>query len=675
MNCRIWFAAATSLLCGLLGVSALAQGGGGLVGGGTIQTAGTPQVSFNPGQPGGVSIYGHEGSALLLAVYGEKRALLDRQAVVKMTNKSNSDVLWQTTQDGSVATFLDLRTGVYDVEVSAVGYLTTHQDVTVDGRNTTHQSEITLKKDPSAVDLSVQKSEEMPSKVRKNLLQGAAALKSGRLQEAQKKLEAAYKADAYSSQAAFLLGYLYFARSGSKQGQASDLEQAKTYLAKAASLDRHNVQALTLLGRLYIQQNDYAAARTMLEQAVAADPEYWMAHYLLGKVYLQLKEFEKARAQAELAIERGKGGGSAAELILGEALANLGRDQEGIQALQLYLQGQPTSPVASQVRDLIAQLEKRDSKLAEDKQAAIQSPSALTGADTVLAAAQPELSINTWQPAGIDDVKPVVAANASCPYEKVMEGVGVRVKEFVDSVAQFDAIEDLIHEELDELGNPKKSVNLKFDYVASISEAEPGRFIVDEFRKGRAGSTEDFPDQIATRGLPTLALIFHPNMRDNFDMTCEGLGTWNGKATWLVHFRQREDRPHRVQDYIIGNHVYPVSMKGRAWISADTFHIVRLESEMVSPMPEIQLVSEHQIVEYGSVPFPKKNVELWLPKNADLYFDFRRHRYFRRHSFDHFMLFSVDTEEKRKEPKQKAESNGPDSKLLPNRSRHHKTRA
>ena len=41
---------------------------------------------------------------------------------------------------------------------------------------------------------------------------------------------------------------------------------------------------------------------------------------------------------------------------------------------------------------------------------------------------------------------------------------------------------------------------------------------------------------------------------------------------------------------------------------------------------------------------------LWLPKNAEIYFDFRKHRYYRRHSFDHYMLYSVDSEEKRKEP-------------------------
>ena len=75
-----------------------------------------------------------------------------------------------------------------------------------------------------------------------------------------------------------------------------------------------------------------------------------------------------------------------------------------------------------------------------------------------------------------------------------------------------------------------------------------------------------------------------------------------------------------------------------------------MEAEMVHPMPEIQLLSEYQTVEYGPVPFPKKDTSFWLPKSAELYFDFRKHRYYRRHSFDHYMLYSVDTEEKRKEP-------------------------
>jgi hypothetical protein len=179
---------------------------------------------------------------------------------------------------------------------------------------------------------------------------------------------------------------------------------------------------------------------------------------------------------------------------------------------------------------------------------------------------------------------------------------------------------------------------------------------VDEYRADKLTLT-GYPDQIASTGFAALALVFHPDMRDNFDMSCEGLGDWHGQATWLVHFRQRDDRPNRMHSYKVGNQMHPVPLKGRAWITADKFQIVRMEAEMVNPMPEIQLLSEHQAVEYGPVPFLKKNTSLWLPKSAELYFDFRKHRYYRRHSFDHYMLYSVDTEEKRKEPVSKPENN------------------
>src|SRR5262249_20388000 len=114
---------------------------------------------------------------------------------------------------------------------------------------------------------------------------------------------------------------------------------------------------------------------------------------------------------------------------------------------------------------------------------------------------------------------------------------------------------------------------------------------------------------------------------------------------------QRDDKPNRIHAYTVAHDHYAVNLKGRAWIAADTFQIVHMESDLISPMRKIQLLSEHESVNYGPVSFPKKKTELWLPKSADLYFDFQKHRFHRRHSFDHFMLFSVDSEEKRKEPK------------------------
>jgi hypothetical protein len=203
---------------------------------------------------------------------------------------------------------------------------------------------------------------------------------------------------------------------------------------------------------------------------------------------------------------------------------------------------------------------------------------------------------------------------------------------------------------MDEVGNPITKQTRDFNYVASISEDKPGFVSVDEYRAAHLG-LDDFPDHISSSGFSALALVFHPSLRDNFDMACEGLGDLHGQAVWLVHFKQRDDRPARLHDYKVGAQTYAVKLKGRAWITTDKFQIVRIESELVNPMKPIQLLSEHQIVEYGPVPFQKRNMDLWLPKTAEIYFDFRRHRYYRRHSFDHYMLFAVDADEKRKEPK------------------------
>ena len=174
---------------------------------------------------------------------------------------------------------------------------------------------------------------------------------------------------------------------------------------------------------------------------------------------------------------------------------------------------------------------------------------------------------------------------------------------------------------------------------------------MDEYRTEKSGA-EPFPDRIATRGLPTLAFVFHPEIRADFQITCEGLGQWNGHATWLLHFRQRDNRPNRIHEGKMGELTFRADLKGRAWIAAETFQIVRIESELVSPIPQLHIVNEHQAVEYGPVLFERTNTELWLPKKAELYLDMNKRHYFRRHSFDNFMLFSVDSEGKAGEVKQ-----------------------
>ncbi len=140
-------------------------------------------------------------------------------------------------------------------------------------------------------------------------------------------------------------------------------------------------------------------------------------------------------------------------------------------------------------------------------------------------------------------------------------------------------------------------------------------------------------------------------------MSCEGLGRWNERPAWQIHFRQRPDKPNTMRAYKFGENgpAYPVALRGRAWIAADSYEIVRMETDLVATLPEIRLFADHTLVEYGPVRFRNRNVEMWLPQTAEVYFDWKGQRVHRRHTFSNYLLFSVDEKQRISEPKTETE--------------------
>jgi hypothetical protein len=204
---------------------------------------------------------------------------------------------------------------------------------------------------------------------------------------------------------------------------------------------------------------------------------------------------------------------------------------------------------------------------------------------------------------------------------------------------------------LNEFGLAQRSEKLNFAYVASITQYNGNSLDVQEFRNGSA-ALDVFPDGIATLGMVTLVLVFHPEYARDFDFQCEGLTHQRGGTAWQVHFREKPDRPGRLRSYRSGNRAYRIGLKGRAWISQSTSQVLRMESDLVNQVSDLQLFAEHQAVEYGPVAFKNKDVTLWLPIFTDLYLDYRGHRIHRRHGFSNYLLFSVEDKQKIADPHQ-----------------------
>jgi hypothetical protein len=265
--------------------------------------------------------------------------------------------------------------------------------------------------------------------------------------------------------------------------------------------------------------------------------------------------------------------------------------------------------------------------------------------------AEAEPSRASWIPPGIDDLVPEVQPEVECPLPQVVKGAGLRMSQLIANLQKFSATERVEHFLVDATGTRRGPETRTFDYVVIISLTTAGFFALDEYRNGSVDPAQ-FPARVATEGLSAIALIFHPRMVSEFNFSCEGLSNWNGHAAWQVHFVQRPDRPNRIRAYVVAGRSYSIPLKGRAWIDAGTYQVLRLESELMKPVPDIGLTQEHLAIDYGQVKFHTHNQQLWLPLDAEIYSERRGHRYYRRHTFNDFKIFTVDTDQKIQAPKE-----------------------
>lgn len=334
--CRFRFQLFCASICLALAVSGCAQAAGGVAGAATSMSS--------------IPMKGTAGiEPLMLSVVDEKLTHLDRPATVKVYNENTKQVEWQTVKSSEIR-FEDLGPGKYEVEVSAVGYLTARKEIQMLGESHPVHVQVVLRTDPDAVALDAADAA-LPAKAGKEVEKGIADLKSEKPQDAQKHFENACKVAPDSSRANFLLGYALF--------QENDFEHAQAPLAKAVTIDPKDIQALNLLGRLSLARHDFARAKTTLQQAIAVSPENPMAHALLADAFLNLADYKSALAESDLAIDKGASKATNVQIVRGEALGDLGRDDEAIEALKEYVQLAPDSPAVPQVRQLIVTIEQR----------------------------------------------------------------------------------------------------------------------------------------------------------------------------------------------------------------------------------------------------------------------------------------------------------------------------
>jgi VWFA-related protein len=255
-----------------------------------------------------------------------------------------------------------------------------------------------------------------------------------------------------------------------------------------------------------------------------------------------------------------------------------------------------------------------------------------------------------WTPPLVDEPVRSGVSSTPCVLSDILQQASARAGELYTSLQSFSAQERIEYEASDHMGYLRDARTGNFDYVV-IFQQTPGGTTVQESRRPKRGSRllTAFTQDI---GLPEMALMFLPELQDDYEMSCEGAAEWSGRRTLVVHFVARKDKPGRTLSFRDSKgKMYPARLKGRAWIAADSGEVMHMETSLVEQIPGTKVRHWYMSISYAPVEFHAQNVRMLLPQTVDAYCDFEDHRTIVYHTFTDFMLFSVDTRQAAEKPK------------------------
>ena len=145
--------------------------------------------------------------------------------------------------------------------------------------------------------------------------------------------------------------------------------------------------------------------------------------------------------------------------------------------------------------------------------------------------------------------------------------------------------------------------------------------VIDEYRTDAHDrpirNTANDPDAPRSTGFATSWLFFVPSNLKESRFRYLGQQKVSNHETYVVAFAQIPGKTHMDTIVRSPNGQCSTFSQGLAWIDQSTFQIVRMQTDLLSPLPDIQLTELRSVLNYGDVKIPKLNLSLWLPSEVE----------------------------------------------------------
>jgi thioredoxin-like negative regulator of GroEL len=292
-------------------------------------------------------------SAVIVHVQEMSGGPLTLPALVILTSLDIPGGYQSSTGAGSIAQFNGVPGGDYTIKVSAAGYKSASEDVTVFGSNGIVNSFIVLKPDngpgseasvgPPGIPLLVGKS-------RKELDLALAALRTNNPTGASSHIAYVLKHAPGNPDVQYIAALYCFA--------VKDGAGARAHLDEAIGIFPGYAAAQLELASLLLMQNDAGGAIPHLEKALSVQPTSWRAHWLIAEAYLIAnRDTDRAKFHAKKALELGKEKAAGVQITLARAEVFAGERDDARKTLEEFLTSYPHDADVPRAKAMLAALE------------------------------------------------------------------------------------------------------------------------------------------------------------------------------------------------------------------------------------------------------------------------------------------------------------------------------
>jgi hypothetical protein len=422
--------------------------------------------------------------------------------------------------------------------------------------------------------------------------------------------------------------------SGDWDGAYRNLVEVSNKMLADRSLGRP--EPFLALGVMESWRHEPKSAAGYFVETLKYAPQDPLALQELGRSQLLVQNWGPADEYLSKAIA--VGAKPEARLLRVQALLGADQFQAADTEMARYLDGRNVKKMPVQVRQLWVQIENR-----KKVEAAYLSPK-WNGKQAIDYLHHPPLDLRGLEP-----------ATDQRQLDSILSAVGKTVAEFFANLPNTSSLEEIHQERLSRKQKVGTRLDQKFRYLC-FTPAEAWGPGFDEYRSdegGRRASPQGLQDGfMLTSGFASASLVFHPTYQPQADFRYLGRQKVNGRDAYVIAFAQQPAKARLNGAFNSGKISMTTFSQGLAWVDPESYEIIRLRTDLLTPLSEVKLERATTEIAFGKVHFRGIDKGFMVPRQVTVEVDWNGKHLRNQHRYSEFKLFKVEATEKVGKPKE-----------------------